>query len=117
MAGTTLSADCGYYSSLADDPDLCDLVEMFAGEMQDRTLTLRNAMEREDWAEVARFAHQIKGAGGSYGFHQLTPFAAHAEQVAKAAQSPLEIHAAVELLCEACSRVRSGQPTPGSVDA
>lgn len=40
MAGTTLSADCGYYSSLADDPDLCDLVEMFAGEMPDQHANL-----------------------------------------------------------------------------
>lgn len=110
MTATTLTTNCEYFSTLADDPELCELVEMFTCEMPDRIRTLREAMQREEWSEVARFAHQIKGAGGSYGFHQLTPFAAHAELVAKAAQSPLEIRAAVELLCEACSRVRPGLP-------
>lgn len=110
MTGTTLTANNEYFSTLANDPELRELVEMFAGEMPERMLSLRDAAERGEWPEVARFAHQIKGAGGSYGFHQLTPFAAHAELVAKTARSPLEIRAAVELLCEACSRVRPGLP-------
>ena len=61
------------HSSLAADPDLCDLVDRFIQEMPDRINALESQARSRDWQQLSRTAHQLKGAAGSYGFAALTP--------------------------------------------
>jgi HPt (histidine-containing phosphotransfer) domain-containing protein len=99
------------YSPLAADPDLSDLVENFVGEIAKRLAALEECAARRDWGNVGRLAHQIKGAAGSYGFHDLTPFALQLEQAAKGGEPEEEILDAFSGLREICSRLRPGLPT------
>jgi HPt (histidine-containing phosphotransfer) domain-containing protein len=64
------------YSTLGTDPDLHELVEEYVNEMPDRMAALGAAFKSGDLELLRRNAHQMKGAAGSYGFGQVTPYAA-----------------------------------------
>lgn len=97
-----------YYSSLAADPDLAELVDLFVAELPERLAALHSALETSRIADVARFAHQLKGAGGSYGFPQLTPVAARLEMLAKQSAPETLLCDALNDLVAVAGRVRSG---------
>lgn len=93
-------------STLAHDPDLCEIVEMFVEEMPERIEALTARYEAMDWDGLATTAHQIKGSAGSYGFHQITPSAATLERAAREHQSEDEIRKALDDLLQLCRRAR-----------
>ena len=101
------------YSELAVDPDFGEIVEMFVDEMPQRLETLRQHFESGDREKLRGAAHQIKGAGGSYGFDEITPFAARLESVANNHALEDEILAALNDLIATCSRIRAGVPEEG----
>lgn len=102
----------GYYSSLCDDADMVELVELFVQEVPDRLAQLEQCLDQGNWSELARFAHQLKGAGGSYGFPQLTPAAARLEQLAKHAAPVEQLQAALSELVAVATFLRPGLPPP-----
>jgi PAS domain S-box-containing protein len=105
---TVLSAYVG--SSLAADPELAALVDRFVQEMPERIHALDAQAKRRDWIQLARTAHQIKGAAGSYGFDEITPSAARLEAAAREARQDEQILSALDELLSLCRRVRSATP-------
>ena len=103
------------YSALAADPDLAEIVELFVAELPGRLSALRRAFETGDRELVGRLAHQLKGAGGSYGFDALTHSAAQLEKAARGDQSNQLLQAALDQLAATASRVRAGTPSPSAV--
>ena len=71
------------YSNLATDPDVGELVDVYVQEMPDRINALDTHAKSRDWNQLARTAHQIKGSAGSYGFGEITPYAARLETAAR----------------------------------
>jgi HPt (histidine-containing phosphotransfer) domain-containing protein len=100
----------GFYSALCDDADMAELVEMFVHELPDRLAQLEQCLDQANWSELARFAHQLKGAGGSYGFPQLTPVASRLEQLAKQAAPVEQLQAALSELVAVVACLRPGLP-------
>ena len=100
------------YSSLASDPDLAELVEIFVESLPERVETLRQAFEQGDWETLRRTAHQLKGAAGSYGFDPLSPSAAQLEQrIGMGEEQDVEaVRQALDELLELCAQVRAGVP-------
>ena len=98
------------YSTYGADPDLADLVDAFVAEMPGRIAAILDFAHRDDWAMVTRLAHQLKGAAGSYGFHQITPAAAHLETAVRDRAEHEEVWAAIDSLCGLADRVRNGTP-------
>ena len=98
------------HSSLADDADLGELVELFVAEMPERLERLLVQAQQGDWLEVARLAHQLKGAAGSYGFEPVSPAAARVEAAVMGHCPEGQIRAALDELIEMCRRMRSGLP-------
>lgn len=72
---------------LADDPDVFDLVEEFVEGLSRRLNELRHAFEQQDWDSLTKLAHQLKGAGGSYGYADLS-------RLAKTMEGAFRIHSA-----------------------
>lgn len=108
MSDTLLDRDY-LFSEFGDDPDLAEIIEMFVNDMPDRLVGLARCVAAGDWQELGRLAHQLKGACGSYGFHQLTTPAARLELACRTDHcSEGEIRAAAESLIELCGRVRAG---------
>ncbi len=70
-------------SNLADDEDLTDLIDEFVAELEEDISTMRKALESCDYDGLRRLAHQIKGAGGSYGYPMLTEAANVLEEAAE----------------------------------
>ena len=98
------------YSSLGGDPDLGELVEMYVDEMPERIASLEQAFSSGDRESLQRAAHQLKGAGESYGFSQLTPLAATVEYSVRDGDPEEAIQKSLEELVGVCRRVRSGEP-------
>lgn len=71
-------------SSLADDPDYNDLLEMFDLSLKEAAVGLRESHSAGDAQSIQREAHRIKGAGGAYGFEGLTTVAHQVEDACKA---------------------------------
>jgi HPt (histidine-containing phosphotransfer) domain-containing protein len=101
----------GIYSAFGDDPELSGLVEMFVDEMPDRIQLINEALSSGDMESLQRTAHQMKGACGSYGFDQLTPYARAVEFSVRECHSATAIEAAVRELVVICDQVRAGQPS------
>jgi HPt (histidine-containing phosphotransfer) domain-containing protein len=96
------------YSRLADDPTLCDLVELFVGDMPERISSFECQAKNRDWDALARTAHQLKGSAGSYGFSEITPYAARLEAAAQDAEHEEAILSALNELLGICRRARAG---------
>ena len=71
----TLVTEELYYSTLAKDADLAEIVAMFVDEMPLRLRDLQAQFGCRQSGQLARLSHQLKGAAGSYGFDQITAFA------------------------------------------
>ncbi len=99
------------YSSLAADPELGEIVDMFVEEMPGRVASLLDHFNQRDWDGLRQSAHQLKGAAGSYGFAEITPCAGKLESVLRDGEPEHRIYEALTELVDLCSRVRSGQPT------
>ena len=98
------------YSKYGDDPDLGELVEMFVDEMPGRLESLKSQFDSSDWDELKRTAHQLKGSAGSYGFDQLSPYAARLEATLLDGETEESIRESLDALVDICSRARSGAP-------
>ncbi len=98
------------YSTLGLDPDLGELVDMFADEMPQRVATIQSCWDNGDLEGLGRAAHQLKGAAGSYGFEDLTPSLQRLDHRVRQSAAESEIEAAIAEVTELCSRVRAGAP-------
>lgn len=111
MNGISIHAERAQYSTLAGDPDLAELVELFVAEMPQRLAQLLTDFEQGNWELLGRTAHQLKGAAGSYGFHQLTPLAADLESAVRGGASIEHIQENLDQLSGMCRCLRAGLPT------
>lgn len=102
-----MSQDAPIYSSMAGDPDFQDLLEMFAESMEEKKILLQETLNSCDWEEMGRQAHQLKGAGGGYGFSGLTDVAYALEICCKADEvDEVQLKAALDNVMCYLNRVR-----------
>jgi len=98
-------------SDFADDQDMMELVEMFVDEIPERMDHLQQYYQTQDFDELQRLAHQLKGAGGGYGFSPLSEAAAKLEMAVRQ-DSPLEIVGeTLDELIDLCRRVTANPNT------
>lgn len=91
-------------SSFADDPDMADLVEMFVDELPQRIDSLRSLFDQQQFQDLETMAHQIKGAGGGYGYPSLTEAARKLENTLKKQNNLHGVQTALEELIQLCTR-------------
>lgn len=92
-------------STLSIDPDMVELVELFLSEVPERLAVMAEAFEQQNWSELRRAAHQWKGAGGSYGYPQLSAAAATLEMACASGRPQDEIKRHLDGLVELCGRL------------
>ncbi len=93
-------------SNYATDPDMADLVEMFVDELPQRIDSLQSLFEQEQFKDLETLAHQIKGAGGGYGYPSLTDAARTLENALKEAGDLTKMQNALDELVQLCERAR-----------
>lgn len=88
-----------YHSSLpTDDAEIREIVEEFVDKLDSKLELMIEAIDKEDYDQVAELAHWLKGAGGTVGYNCFTEPASLLEKQAKAndAAAVRESLAAVE---------------------
>jgi HPt (histidine-containing phosphotransfer) domain-containing protein len=105
------------HSSLADDEDLGEIVDLFVAEMPDRIERLLGYAAASNWPELERLAHQLKGAAGSYGFEPVSPAAARVEAAVRDEWPEVQLRVALDDLVSLCQRMRAGLPESAHVSA
>ncbi len=68
---------------IRDDPAFVELIADFVNALPARMDQLRIANEASDYETIQTIAHQLKGAGGGYGFDEITTVASVVESLAK----------------------------------
>jgi len=101
------TSDAPIFSTFADDEDLGELIALFVDEIPLRIESLLEAAYEGDWEGVRRLAHQLKGAGGSYGFQEVTEVAARLERTCLEVEDPGTLKAALDEMIQTCRRMRS----------
>jgi CheY-like chemotaxis protein/HPt (histidine-containing phosphotransfer) domain-containing protein len=71
----------------ADDPAIREVVTEFIDSIASRLDAMSAALASENYDELARIAHSLKGSGGTAGFNCFTEPSARIEQLAKARQA------------------------------
>ena len=100
------ASDAPIRSTLANDPDMADLIELFVSELPNRVELLRVAAEQGRASDVRDLAHQLKGAAGGYGFAVIGEAAADIETPLRSGAADLNsVRRQVDALIELCSRV------------
>jgi CheY-like chemotaxis protein len=85
-------------SVYADDPDMAELVESFVASLHEKRNAIASAAREADLEPLRRLAHQLKGAGGGYGFPSLTSAAAEVEALVGEPNDRAELGRTVETL-------------------
>ena len=83
-----------------DDPDMLEIVREFAAELPDRIADLEQKLEGGCLQELQTLAHQLKGAGGGYGFTPVTDAAAALEQALNDQAGPERVQDTCRTLCD-----------------
>ncbi len=87
-------------SAYEGDADMMEIVREFAAELPARIARIEELLCAGEEEELARLAHQLKGAGGGYGFPQITETAAALEQAVKSGATDSEIKDRAEALTQ-----------------
>jgi len=93
-------------SEFAADPDMADIIDEFIAGLPAHVEAMRDALANSQCGEAQRLAHQLKGAGGSYGYPMLTGAALVVEDAIKAGDveaAAMAMTALVELCREIVS--------------
>jgi len=91
-------------SEFADDPDMGELVELFLAELPDRVAALERAMRARDAEMISHLAHQLKGAGGGYGYPAITDNALLLERAAREGKDVDHLVKPFQALAHTCHR-------------
>jgi HPt (histidine-containing phosphotransfer) domain-containing protein len=70
-------------SEYADDPDMKEIINKFVARLGGVVAEMAEALANNCHEELRRLAHQLKGAGGGYGYQSLTEAARVLEDAAK----------------------------------
>jgi HPt (histidine-containing phosphotransfer) domain-containing protein len=92
-------------STLIGDPDFKQILVEFVSKVPKRLESIRNAMNESDTENLCVLLHQLKGACGSYGFHELTPLASQLEAELRSGASLRSQLDALEIFIESCMRM------------
>lgn len=82
-------------STLANDPDMVELVRFFVDEIDDRITTIQMTAQSDDITGLRTVAHQLKGAATGYGFEPISHTAGELERLIDETDS-LEVTEAIQ---------------------
>lgn len=97
------------HSTLVQDPDYAELVAEFVSNVPERIRAIRQSIDNNDAKQLCTLVHQLKGACGSYGFHEITPIAASLETKIRSGTELTSLLDSLELFIATCLRM-SAEP-------
>jgi len=100
-------SDEAIHSAFRDDPEMAGILAEFVGQLPQRLAEMRQATGNNQWDVLGRLAHQVHGAGGSYGYACLTEAARELESHAKQQDTEAAM-LAMNHLAHLCERIQAG---------
>ncbi len=91
---------------MLEDPAFQEIVGEFVAILPERISQLKTAVVGDDFTTARQLSHQLKGAGGSYGFENISLSAAKVEALCREETSYEELSPAIEQLAEECEMAR-----------
>ena len=104
-------------SQYAADPDLAEVLGQFVAGLPRQIEAMSLAAKAGRREELQRLAHRLKGAGGSYGYPELTEAARELEGAARAGDVEAAGIALGRLIAMSRAIVRGMVPEPVSKEA
>jgi HPt (histidine-containing phosphotransfer) domain-containing protein len=89
-----------------DDPDMMEIVREFVVDAPQRAEELEEHLHGGDFVSLQRLAHQLKGAGGGYGFDLITERATELEASLMNGADPATVKDRCGVLCETLRAVQ-----------
>lgn len=102
------------FSDFDDEPEMAELIAAFVTELPYRVARMEAALLDHDHATLASLAHQLKGAGGGYGFPRISDAAAQLETIVRENGETAAVIDGVAQLVRSC---RSSRVRPGAIVA
>jgi CheY-like chemotaxis protein/HPt (histidine-containing phosphotransfer) domain-containing protein len=87
-------------SAYADDEAMKDVLQEFVADLPGHVRRMTDLLEAQRLDDLRKLTHQLKGAGGGYGFFAITDYAARAEQSIKTQAALDRVRAGVNELVE-----------------
>ncbi|MBL8890761.1 MAG: Hpt domain-containing protein [Planctomycetaceae bacterium] len=106
MPGPT--SDSVLYSEIQDDQEMLPLIEHFVCRLIDKSDRMFELLKSRRFDEIAQLAHQLKGAGGSYGYPTLSDAARAVEFSAKQEPEVENIRNLIANLADLCHQATRG---------
>ncbi len=104
-----VASDDVLLSDLADDPDMQELIGQFLQQLTTRIDAIDQSRGKDNRAALAAMAHQLKGAGGGYGYMSISEAARTVERFAAAGGTQKECDDAIDRLLARCqAAIRGG---------
>jgi len=85
-------------SEFADDADFRELLDVFVSAVPERIRLLTDLHRAGSVEELGRQGHQLKGAGGGYGFPQISAAGAELQHACRVQDAARIAHALNDLL-------------------
>jgi CheY-like chemotaxis protein/HPt (histidine-containing phosphotransfer) domain-containing protein len=98
-------------SAFAADPTMHEALAEFVGTLPERVARMRRLLSTGQLSVLQRVVHQLKGAGGGFGFDAITRFAAVADASLKGRADLPTVVGQVELLIALVRSVEGYQST------
>ena len=92
---------------LSESPELVAIVEQFVRGLPERMEAIQDALRQQSFDRIERLAHQLRSAGNSHGYAELTRAAGGLEQAAHA-HAVDELTAKVHDMASLVERIRAG---------
>ncbi len=103
-------------SEVADDPDMAELVDTYVASLGPKAALVAELYSEHRLGELARLAHQLKGASGGYGFPTISEAANKVELQATADPDLRQLALAVDELTGLCAQAVAGRPADGATE-
>ena len=103
-APPTACDDSALISSLADDQDFVQVLDIFIETLPEMLDSIGTALKESDMEALKRQVHELKGAGGSAGFPIIMQYAAGVENTVAAGQID-QLARGVEELLGLCEQI------------
>jgi HPt (histidine-containing phosphotransfer) domain-containing protein len=97
-------------SSFVSEPQVQKLLAKFVSRLPERVRTLTDLLRQKDLEHLRQAVHQLKGAGGGYGFPQVSELAGRTEQSIKAGEALESIESQVSQLVELVRSIEGYDP-------
>jgi signal transduction histidine kinase/DNA-binding NarL/FixJ family response regulator len=97
-------------STFSADPEMQELIRTFVARLPARIERMMELIRENDLEKLRHVVHNLKGAGGGYGFSEITRSAADVERLIKSGSALENITAQIDALAELLKRVDGYTP-------